>query len=103
MTYVHDQLAGKAIELLKDAAPWVSRVAILWNPDHTDPEFRETQRGAQTLSFHSNGWKCGNRPILRVRSRRHCASGQRPSSFSGLNFVIAPAAIGKSRQGTNSF
>ena len=25
VTYVHDQLAGKAIELLKDAAPWVSR------------------------------------------------------------------------------
>src|SRR5262249_32781925 len=38
LTYVHDQLAGKAVELLKDAAPWVSRVAILWNPNHTDPE-----------------------------------------------------------------
>ena len=41
VTYVHDQLAGKTIELLRDAAPWVSRVAILWNPNHTDPEFRE--------------------------------------------------------------
>jgi putative ABC transport system substrate-binding protein len=49
VTYVHDQLAGKAIELLKDAAPWVSRSAILWNPNHSDPEFRETQRGARAL------------------------------------------------------
>jgi ABC-type uncharacterized transport system substrate-binding protein len=49
VTYVYDQLAGKTIELLKDAAPWVSRVAILWNPDHTDPEFRETQRAARDL------------------------------------------------------
>src|SRR6516164_8562918 len=49
LTYVHDQLAGKTIELLRDAAPWVSRVAILWNPNHTDPEFRETQRAASTL------------------------------------------------------
>jgi len=49
VTYVHDQLAGKAIELLKDAAPRVARVAILWNPNHTDPEYRETQRGASTL------------------------------------------------------
>jgi putative ABC transport system substrate-binding protein len=49
VTYVHDQLAGKTIELLRDAAPWVSRVAILWNPNHTDPEFRETQRAARTL------------------------------------------------------
>jgi putative tryptophan/tyrosine transport system substrate-binding protein len=49
VTYVADQLAGKTIELLRDAAPWVSRVAILWNPNHTDPEFRETQRAARTL------------------------------------------------------
>jgi putative ABC transport system substrate-binding protein len=50
LTYVHDQLAGKAVELLKDAVPSVSRVAILWNPTHADPEFRETQRVAPTLS-----------------------------------------------------
>jgi ABC-type uncharacterized transport system substrate-binding protein len=49
VTYVQEQLAGKTIELLKDAAPWVSRVAILWNPNHTDPEFRETQRAASAL------------------------------------------------------
>ena len=51
VTYVHDQLAGKTIELLRDAAPWVFRVAILWNPNHTDPEFRETQRAAQALQI----------------------------------------------------
>ncbi len=49
VTYVHDQLAGKTVELLKDAVPWASRVAILWNPNHTDPEFRETQRAARAL------------------------------------------------------
>jgi putative ABC transport system substrate-binding protein len=26
-------------------------VAILWNPDHNDPEFRETQRGAPALGI----------------------------------------------------
>jgi ABC-type uncharacterized transport system substrate-binding protein len=51
VTYVHDQLAGKTVELLRDAAPWVSRVAMLWNPNHTDPEFRETQRAAQALQI----------------------------------------------------
>src|SRR4051794_27371094 len=49
LTQVHDALAGKCVELLKDAAPSISRVAILWNPDHVDPEFRETQRASQTL------------------------------------------------------
>ena len=50
LTYVHDMLAGKSVELLKDMAPHVSRAAILWNPDHTDPEFRETQRASRTLN-----------------------------------------------------
>jgi ABC-type uncharacterized transport system substrate-binding protein len=44
LTQVHDTLAGKSVELLKDTVPSISRVAILWNPDHADPEFRETQR-----------------------------------------------------------
>jgi putative ABC transport system substrate-binding protein len=49
ITYVHDLLAGKSVELLKDTVPSVSRVAILWNPTHDDPEFRETQRASRTL------------------------------------------------------
>ena len=49
VTWVHDQLAGKSVELLKDTLPSVSRVAVLWNPSHTDPEFRETQRAARVL------------------------------------------------------
>jgi putative tryptophan/tyrosine transport system substrate-binding protein len=49
LTFIYDQLAGKAIELLREVVPSVSRVAVLWNPNHADPEFRETQRGAQAL------------------------------------------------------
>src|SRR5204863_6699540 len=49
LTQVHDALAGKSVELLIDTAPWVSRVAILWNPDHADPEFRETQRASRAM------------------------------------------------------
>jgi len=49
VTFVYDQLAGKLLELLKEAAPGVSRVAILWNPEHADPEFSGTVRAAQAL------------------------------------------------------
>jgi putative ABC transport system substrate-binding protein len=49
LTYVHHMLAGKSVELLKETAPRVARVAVLWNPDHLDPEFRETQRASGTL------------------------------------------------------
>jgi putative ABC transport system substrate-binding protein len=52
VTFVHDALAGKSVELLKQAAPSVSRAAILWNPNHTDPEYRETQRAADALGIH---------------------------------------------------
>jgi putative ABC transport system substrate-binding protein len=51
VTYVHDALAGKSVELLKQAAPSVSRAAILWNPNHTDPEYRETQRAADAATW----------------------------------------------------
>jgi putative tryptophan/tyrosine transport system substrate-binding protein len=46
ITLIYDDLAGKMLELLKEVLPEISRVAVLWNPDHADPEYRETQRVA---------------------------------------------------------
>jgi putative tryptophan/tyrosine transport system substrate-binding protein len=46
VTLIYDELAGKVLELLKEAVPNILRVAVLWNPNHADPEFRETQRAA---------------------------------------------------------
>jgi len=51
VTYVHDLLAGKVIEFLHDVSPALSRVAMMWNPNHADPEFRATERGAATLGL----------------------------------------------------
>src|SRR4051812_21539805 len=44
LTLIYDDLAGKMLALLKEAIPKMSRVAVLWNPSHADPEFRETKR-----------------------------------------------------------
>jgi putative ABC transport system substrate-binding protein len=51
MTFLSSELAGKRLELLKQAVPTVSRVAVLWNPDNPGglPDFRATQEAAQTL------------------------------------------------------
>jgi putative ABC transport system substrate-binding protein len=49
MTQIYDELSGKLVELLKEAVPGMSRVAVIWNPDHADPEFRETLRAAKAL------------------------------------------------------
>jgi putative tryptophan/tyrosine transport system substrate-binding protein len=49
ITLILDELAGKRMALLKEVMPRISRVAVLWNPDHADPEFREIQREAKAL------------------------------------------------------
>jgi len=49
VTLVYDDLAGKTLDLLKEAVPSITRVSVLWNPDHADPEYRQTQRAAAAL------------------------------------------------------
>lgn len=51
ITLIYDDLAGKMLEFLKTAVPAVARVGVLWNPNHADPEFRETQRVAEKLGI----------------------------------------------------
>jgi len=49
VTLLQDELASKRLELLKEAAPHISRVAFLWNPDHPDNEQQEAERAAKAL------------------------------------------------------
>ena len=49
ITFVQDELARKRMQLFKEAAPRISRVAVLWNPDHPDPDYSEAQRAASIL------------------------------------------------------
>jgi len=45
------ELSGKRLEVLTEALPGVSRIAVLWNPDNpiTAPFLQETQAAAQAL------------------------------------------------------
>jgi len=51
VTFLHDELGSKRLQLLKEAAPRISRVAFLWNPNHLDNELSETSRAAQALGL----------------------------------------------------
>jgi putative ABC transport system substrate-binding protein len=51
-TFLQDKLASKRLELLKEIAPRISRVAFLSNPDHPDNELRVAQRAATTVGVH---------------------------------------------------
>jgi putative tryptophan/tyrosine transport system substrate-binding protein len=55
-------LAGKRLELLKEAIPKLSRVAVLWNPRGTDnpPQWKESQNVARELGLQLHSMEVGN-------------------------------------------
>ncbi len=52
-TFLSSELAGKRLELLKEAAPKASRVAVLWNPNNPGwlPDFTETKVAGEQLGL----------------------------------------------------
>jgi putative ABC transport system substrate-binding protein len=80
VTFVSSELAGKRLQFLKEAAPGVTRVAVLWNPDHPDDEFSATQAAARSLGCRSSRWKCAGRTTSPAPSRPRPGSARRPSS-----------------------
>jgi putative ABC transport system substrate-binding protein len=60
VTFLSDELAAKRLEILKEVAPRISRVAFVWNPDHPDNELDGAKRaaavhGVQLISVEVRG------------------------------------------------
>ena len=53
LTSISEELSGKRLELLKEAFPKVSRVAVLWNPNNASNvlELREMEGAARALGL----------------------------------------------------
>jgi putative ABC transport system substrate-binding protein len=51
VTFVSSDLAPKRLQFLRDIAPSLGRVGVMWNPDHVDPEYREMQSAAKMLGI----------------------------------------------------
>jgi putative tryptophan/tyrosine transport system substrate-binding protein len=51
VTFVSSDLAAKRLQFLREIAPNLARVAVIWNPDHVDPEYREARTAAKTLGI----------------------------------------------------
>jgi ABC-type uncharacterized transport system substrate-binding protein len=51
VTFVSSDLAAKRLQFLREIAPNLARIAVIWNPDHVDPEYRETQSAAKTFGI----------------------------------------------------
>jgi putative ABC transport system substrate-binding protein len=52
VAFVSEETAGKRLQFLKEAAPSLTRVAVLWNPDHPDGEYRNTEAAGRLLGIH---------------------------------------------------
>jgi putative tryptophan/tyrosine transport system substrate-binding protein len=101
VTLILDELAGKRLALLKEAIPQISRVAVLWSPDHADPEFKEIQREAKPLGVRlqslevrrgddfepqfQNATKGRSEAIIVVSSRLMQGNRQRILEFAAKN------------------
>jgi len=53
VAFVSSETAGKRLQFLKEAVPSLTRVAVLWNPDHRDPEYRDITTAARQLGIHT--------------------------------------------------
>src|SRR5262245_47817289 len=51
VTFVSSDLAAKRLQFLREVAPNLARLGVIWNPDHVDPEYREIQSAAKTLGL----------------------------------------------------
>jgi hypothetical protein len=49
--FLLDELASKCLEFFKEAAPAISRIVSVHNPDHVDNELREAERTALKLGL----------------------------------------------------
>jgi putative tryptophan/tyrosine transport system substrate-binding protein len=76
VTFVSSDLAAKRVQLLNEMAPRIARVGVLWNPDHLDPEYRETQSAGRALGVQIHP--------LEVR---------RPGDFEGAFRAAAAASL----------
>ena len=50
-TFLLSELAGKRLEFLREVMPKLARVAIVWNPDHPDPDFKDTEAAASRFGI----------------------------------------------------
>ena len=65
LTNLTSELVGKRLELLKEAIPQLSRVAVLWTPDYpASTTWRRAEVAAQSLGVHLQSAEVRNRDDL---------------------------------------
>jgi putative ABC transport system substrate-binding protein len=61
VTFVTAEMAGKRLELLREAAPQIRRIAVIWNPQHLEDEMDHVRASAGTLGLELISYEIGGR------------------------------------------
>src|SRR5207245_8472377 len=51
VAFVSSETSGKRLQFLKEAVPSLTRVAVLWDPDHPDGEYGSAEETARRLGI----------------------------------------------------
>ena len=88
ITFLTDEMAAKRIELLKEVAPNVRKVAVIFNPQHFDDEVTFARRGAESLDLELT-----THPINKIAELDAALQGVEASRADGL-LVISSRLTG---------
>jgi putative ABC transport system substrate-binding protein len=88
ITFLTDEMAAKRIELLKQVAPNVRKVAVIFNPQHFDDEVTFARRGADSLELQLT-----THPINKIADLAAALEGVEASGSDGL-LVISSRLTG---------
>jgi putative ABC transport system substrate-binding protein len=88
ITFLTDEMAAKRMELLKEVAPNVRKVAVIFNPQHFDDEVTFARRGAESL-----GLELTTHPINKIADLDAALQGVGASGADGL-LVISSRLTG---------
>ena len=82
ITFLTDEMAAKRIELLKQVAPNVRKVAVIFNPQHFDDEVAFARRGAESLDLELT-----THPIDKIADLDAALQGVEASRADGLLII----------------
>jgi putative ABC transport system substrate-binding protein len=110
VTFVSSDLAAKRLQFLRDIAPTLAHIAVIWNPDHVDPEYRETQGAAKTLgiqiqslevrsaedfdSVFQSAMNAGIQALMPITSRLMLTNRERIIEFSRERRLLLASGFG---------
>jgi putative ABC transport system substrate-binding protein len=99
LTFQAAELAAKRLQLLKEAAPRISRLSVIWNPQHVDDEFRDTEAAARSLGVQVQSLELGGAGPAQLESAFQTATAWRCDSL----VAVSSRQVSRNRQAVIDF